>query len=305
MSIFSRLIKIASGAKDLRKEIRSEFKNKISGGAAEKAAAEKERKKQEEKEIRAAEAERIRNLPSPESRHFARRARDLRIEQEKKQARDAREAARIEREEQREREESSLPGQLKKARSTMNAPMREARKMRDELFGRNFLKNAMREEGLRKKTEAETIKEIEAIERGVEEKIEKTRQSVIDEIAAIERSVDERIRKQQENNTPEKIEERRLKRNEYQRERRKRLKEEARAVEYINDAEIAIENIEDSENFKRWAESDREMMTEEERIRQLYYDDTLEVISKKIEQLYEKHPKLRPVKDQTDDIIKD
>ena len=305
MSIFSRIIKIASGAKDLRKEIRSEFRNKISGGAAEKAAAEKERKKQEEKEIRAAEAERIRKLPSPESRHFARRARDLRIEQEKKQAREAREAARIEREAQRQKEESSLPGQLKKARSAINAPMREARKMRDELFGRNFLKNAVREEGIRKKTEAETIKEIEAIERGVEEKIEKTRQSVIDEIEAIEKAADERIRKKQENNTPEKIEERRLKRNEYQRERRKRLKEEARATEYIIEAEKAIENIEESDNFKRWADSDSRILTEEERIRQLYYDDTMEVIKEKIERLYEKHPKLRPVKEQTDDIIKD
>lgn len=103
-------------------------------------------------------------------------------------------------------------------------------------------------------------------------------------------------------NTPEAREER----NRKQRERRQYKKEEARAFEYINAADLAIERIEKHENrIIGWRENEGDLLTDEQRKNQLYYDDTVEVMMKRKESLYEKFPKLRPVKEQTNNVIID
>lgn len=122
----------------------------------------------------------------------------------------------------------------------------------------------------------------------------------------------EQIREAKKEETARKAKERyndpevRAERNRKQREYRARKKEEARAQEYIIQAEARQERIQQHENYiEGWTDAEVDLLTEEERQRQLYYDDRIEVMQRRIDELREKYPKLKNVKDQTDAIIID
>ena len=74
------------------------------------------------------------------------------------------------------------------------------------------------------------------------------------------------------------------------------------AAEYIADADVALENIAEK-HIEGWFNLEEDELSEEERQRQLYYEETVEVITELVNKRLEKYPELNGLEEMLDDII--
>lgn len=74
------------------------------------------------------------------------------------------------------------------------------------------------------------------------------------------------------------------------------------AAEYIAEADVALENIA-KKHIEGWMNLEEDELTEEERKRQLYYEETIEVITELVDKRLEKYPELKGLEEMLDDII--